>query len=143
MSWEMEIKIAAARIEAELVQKYKDIATDLFQRICATTPVLKGRLRAGWAAGVGTPVTGKRGARHSGPNTVWNSVPQALATSEEFAGFKAALSQLRTLTGQPWEAYLSNGLKYVWIIEEEGYSHSKAPHGMASVSVKAVVDDWS
>lgn len=143
MTFQGELNRGKGILEKRMVDKYKEIASELMNRIFATTPVLEGWLRGAWTASMDGPDFSNEGNRYTGGNQVSGSIPSGRASAQEVAELKSALESLKKISGKPWVVYFGNSKPYVLVIEDTGYSWEKAPAGMAQVSVDVIVAMFS
>lgn len=94
------------------------IALDISNRIIMKTPVDVGTLRGNWMPSY---------------NTI-NYTTDLSATDS--VGRVTTSIRGAEMIGKVW--YLTNSMPYAYRIEYEGWSHTKAPHGMVRVSVTEV-----
>ena len=88
--------------------------------VIAKTPVLSGRLRANWYSSIDSYNTATSETR-----TENEAISQGIATAQKASGHIFTLS---------------NSLSYAYDIEFLGKSHTKAPEGMARLSVQEVAN---
>lgn len=98
---------------ARLNRVKRAVALELFTSIVYDTPVDTGRLRGNWQISIGSPLVG----------TIDRLDPNGEQVAREIAAMVGE-SKLEDVL------ILRNNLPYAHRIEYEGWSHTKAPHGM-------------
>lgn len=98
---------------AELNRVKRAVTLELFTSIVYDTPVDTGRLRGNWQISIGSPLVG----------AVDRLDPSGDRVAREIAAMVGE-SKLEDVM------ILRNNLPYAYRIEYEGWSHTKAPHGM-------------
>ena len=111
-SFAAQLKGFAERVETNAVDVRRGVALKLFGAIIKDTPVDKGRLRASWHTTVGAPGS-------LGPEGRTNHAQATREVAESAAKLEGDDS-----------IHMTNNMPYALRIENEGWSHTKAPDGM-------------
>lgn len=109
----------AKKLGKTLDQTHRGVVIKLFNSVIMDTPVLNGFLRGAWTISRGEPDTAPKMRRD----------PNGLITRAEVF-FGAGKAGDKT--------FLTNSMPYAYRIEYEGWSHTKAPHGMVRKNVARI-----
>jgi len=117
MSFQNDLRNFSDNMRERLESEVKVVLLDLTARIQRNTPVDTGRLRGNWQVS-------------------WN-IPIATTTSDNLLTIQDNERYIRgrEILDKFW---ITNNLPYVYRIEFEGWSHTKAPAGMVRKSIAEV-----
>lgn len=101
-------------------QLHKAIILELFTSVILDTPVLTGRLRGNWVISSDSPATGQFDVVD----------PTGQQTTKKVENFISKIE-----FSKDFDIFLSNNLPYVYRIEYDGWSHTKAPEGMVRKNI--------
>lgn len=119
MSFSKDLEKFKQRALAEAEKERRAICVELLRSVVMDTPVLTGRARGNWQMSANTP---KRST-----------------TTRESPSWSTVVSEEQNNVGQLGDTvYLTNNLPYIYRIEYDGWSKSKAPQGMVRRNVERI-----
>lgn len=119
MTFAADVRRFTAKSEKAVDKTVRAITFALFREVIMRTPVDSGRLKGNWQASVNAPATGT-------------------VTTTDKSGAVTIASMAAGIGGWGSQTYLANNLPYAHRIEFDGWSHTKAPAGMARVSLARI-----
>ena len=128
MSFAAQVGKWAADADAKVDRIRRVVIIKTFSAIIKDTPVLSGRARGNWQTTVGSPALGDIERLGTGVG-----VPP-----EMMAEIEAACDTVR---GTDKVVIIRNNLVYIYGIEFEGWSHTKAPRGMFRLNVARITEN--
>lgn len=123
MSFAVDLERFADGAKKSLDAKCREITLHLFRGVILKTPVDSGRLRGSWGVGV-TPTPGPQDGMDKTGSQALGRVVAALRPG--------VFAQGGVMT-------LMTNLPYAYRIEFDGWSHTKAPAGMARLALAETV----
>ncbi len=119
MTFAADIRRFTDKAEKDTDKVVRAITFGLFREVIQRTPVDTGRLKGNWQATQGAPAMGSM-----------------VLTDKD--GSSTIARMAGGIGGWGSVTYLTNNLAYAQRIEFDGWSHTKAPAGMARVSMQRI-----